>query len=268
MVDSFFQKICSPLGELEIHFGCSEKFPVNLNVVIVLNIHWKNWNWSLNSNTLATWCEELTHLKRPWCWERLKEGGEGDDRGWDGWMASLTQWTWVWVNSGSGWWTGRPGVLHYMGSQRVGTQLSKWTELNVVAVLLEVLGADMRGQARNIRKLIKIYFNMWMRQRSCGLSLWVHSSKTAWSRITADVQGVNVLTDDGTRIQVDVIIGCEILGGGIFDFFQPITVYKMWLFNLKKQTKDSFITAWLFIKSVFPLSNEKILYICTYNIPF
>ena len=72
-----------------------------------------------NSNTLATWCEELTHWKRPWCWERLKVGGEGDDRGWDGWMASLTRWTWVWVSSGSWWWTGRPGVLQPMGSQRV-----------------------------------------------------------------------------------------------------------------------------------------------------
>ena len=61
----------------------------------VLNIHWKDWCWSRNSNTLATWCEELTHWKRPWCWERLKAGGEGDDRGWDGWMASPTQWTWV-----------------------------------------------------------------------------------------------------------------------------------------------------------------------------
>ena len=55
----------------------------------------KVWCRSWNSNTLATWCEELTHLKRPWCWERLKAGGKGDDRGWDGWMASLTQWTWV-----------------------------------------------------------------------------------------------------------------------------------------------------------------------------
>ena len=67
------------------------------------------WNW--NSNSLATWCEELIHLKRPWCWERLKAGGEGDDRGWDGSMASSTQWTWVQVNSGSWWWTGKPGVL-------------------------------------------------------------------------------------------------------------------------------------------------------------
>ena len=63
-------------------------------------------------------CKEWTHWKRLWCWEGLKAGGEGDDRGWDGGMASLTQWTWVWVNYGSWWWTGRPGVLQSMGSQR------------------------------------------------------------------------------------------------------------------------------------------------------
>ena len=78
-----------------------------------------DWCWSWNSNTLATWCEELTHLKRPWCWERLKAGGEGDDRGGDGWMASPTQWTWVWVKSGSWWWTGKPGLLQSMVSKRV-----------------------------------------------------------------------------------------------------------------------------------------------------
>ena len=80
------------------------------------------------TNSLAAWCEELTHLKRPWCWERLRAGGEGDDRGWDGWMASPTQWRWVWVNSGSWWWTGRPSVLQSMWSQSQ-TQLSDWTEL-------------------------------------------------------------------------------------------------------------------------------------------
>ena len=77
-----------------------------------------NWCWS--SNPLATWREELTHWKRPWCWERLKTGGEGDDRGWVSWMASLTRWTWLWAVSGSWWWTGKPGVLQSMGSQRVG----------------------------------------------------------------------------------------------------------------------------------------------------
>ena len=84
----------------------------------VLNIHWKDWCWSWNSNTLATWCEKLTHWKRLWCWERLKVGGEAD-REWDGCMASPTQWTWVWVSSGSWWWTGKPGMLQSMGSQRV-----------------------------------------------------------------------------------------------------------------------------------------------------
>ena len=59
---------------------------------------------------------ELTHWKRPWCWKGLGAGGEGDDRGWDGWMASLIRWTWVWVNSRSWWWTGRPGLLRFMGS--------------------------------------------------------------------------------------------------------------------------------------------------------
>ena len=76
-------------------------------------------------------CEELTHWKRTWCWERLRAGGEGDDRRWDGWMAPPTQWTWVWVNSGSWWWTGRPGVLQSMGLERVehdwATELN-WTE--------------------------------------------------------------------------------------------------------------------------------------------
>ena len=70
---------------------------------ISLTLHWKDWCWSWSSNTLATWCEELTHWKRPWCWERLKVGGKGDNRGWDGWLVSPSWWTWVWVNSGS-WW--------------------------------------------------------------------------------------------------------------------------------------------------------------------
>ena len=71
-------------------------------------------------------------IGKDWCWDRLRAGGEVYDRGWDGWMASLTQWTWVWVNSGSWWWTGRPGVLLFMGLQRVGHDWANelnWTEL-------------------------------------------------------------------------------------------------------------------------------------------
>ena len=91
-----------------------------------------NQSWifigSWSSSTLATWYE-LTHWKRPWCWERLKAVGEGDDRGWDGWMASPTQWTWIWASSGSWWWTGKSGVL-----QRVGHDWAtkvNWTELKL-----------------------------------------------------------------------------------------------------------------------------------------
>ena len=73
----------------------------------------------LKPQYLATSCEELTHWKRRWCWERLK-AGEGDDRGWDSWMALPIQWTWVWLDCRSWWWTGRPGMLRFMGLQRVG----------------------------------------------------------------------------------------------------------------------------------------------------
>ena len=120
---------------------------------------WKEWCWSWNSSTLATSCEELTHWKRLWCWEGLRAGGKGDDRGWDGWMVSLTRWTWVWVNSRSWWWTGRPGVLWFMGSQRVGhdwaTELN-WTEMKVKTNLLTVsLGkAWERGERQLLASLL------------------------------------------------------------------------------------------------------------------
>ena len=87
----------------------------------------KDWCWSWSSYTLAIWCEDLTHWKGPWFLERLRER-EGDNRGWDAGMALLTQWTWVWANSRSCWWTGRPSVLQSMGSQRVGQGWA--TELN------------------------------------------------------------------------------------------------------------------------------------------
>ena len=87
-------------------------------------------SWSWNSNTLVTWFKELTHWKRPWCWERLKAGEEGDDKGWDSWMASLTRCTWVWIYSGSCWWTGNPGMLQSWGGKELDTteQLNNWTE--------------------------------------------------------------------------------------------------------------------------------------------
>ena len=100
-----------------VMYGC-ESWTTNDKRKWVLNIQWKDRCWS--SNPLDTWWEELTHCKRSWCWERMKVGGEGDDRGWDGWMASPTRWTWVSVSSGSWWWTGKPGVLQFTESQTVG----------------------------------------------------------------------------------------------------------------------------------------------------
>ena len=93
-----------------------------------MSVHCKDWCWSWNSNNLATWCKELIHWKRPWCWARLKTGREEDNRGRDSWMASPTWWTWVWASCGIGWWTGKPGVLQSLGSQRVRHNWA--TELN------------------------------------------------------------------------------------------------------------------------------------------
>ena len=117
--------------------------PLACKEIQQVHIKKKNQSWKFIGRTDAEaeapilrppWCKELAHWKRPWCWERLrlKAGGEGDDRGWHGWMASPTQWTWVWVSPGNWRWTGRPGVLQSRGSQRVGhewaTELN-WTEL-------------------------------------------------------------------------------------------------------------------------------------------
>ena len=115
-----------------LELSCFFDDPADIGNLISGSSAFSKTSLKLNSSTLATSCEELTHWKRLWCWEGLGAGVKGDDRGWDGWMASQTRWTCVWVNSGSWWWTGRPGVLQFMGSQRVrhdwATELN-WTEL-------------------------------------------------------------------------------------------------------------------------------------------
>ena len=145
-----------------------------------MGIHWKNWCWSWNFKTLATWCEELTHLKRPWCWERLRAGGEQEDRWWEGWMASPTQCTWVWVGSGSWCWTGRPGMLQLMGLQRVG---HKWAnELNWTELLLG------RKTVKNLNSILKsrdITANKGSYSQSYGFSsspvwMWQLDHKEGW----------------------------------------------------------------------------------------
>ena len=103
---------------------------------IILNVHWKDWCWSWNSNTLTTWYKELTHWKRPWSSETLKAGGEGDDKGRDGCMASPTKWTWVWANSHPYMTTGKTIAL------------TRWTFVSkVMSLLFNVLSAAAAAAA-------------------------------------------------------------------------------------------------------------------------
>ena len=145
-------------------------------------MHWKEWCWSWNSNILATSCEELTHWKRLWCWEGLGAGGEWDDRGWDGWMASPTRWTWVWVNSGSWWWTGRPGVLWFMGSQRVrhdwATELTDWLKSLLKAIYVKGVQFSLENKDGYVSVvsfpfigLLFIYLEKHRRERPLNLEL-------------------------------------------------------------------------------------------------
>ena len=112
-----------------------------------------------NSNTLATWCKELTYWKRPWCWEGLKVGEEGDDRGWDGWIVSLTRWTRLWANSGRSWRTGKPSRLQSMGSQKVGHDWA--TELNTTPTTVNT-----------VPWLLFMYIHVFQKQ------IWDHIAKS------------------------------------------------------------------------------------------
>ena len=146
---------------------------------------WKDWCWSWNSNPLATWYEELTHWKRPWCWERLRAGGEGDDRGWNGWMASPTQWTWVWVDSGSWWWTGRPGVLWFMGLQRVRYDWA--TELNWIINIILMSSPSLLSSLwtwNNLNELCRwTLLSRWMRRKRKRRHLARNTGRENWTEI-------------------------------------------------------------------------------------
>ena len=149
---------------LESPLGCKE----------IQQVHPKgNQSWvfigrtDVETETPILWppdARNWLHWKRPWCWERLRAGGEGDDRGWDGWMASLTQRTWILVNSGSWWWTGKPGVLQSMGSQRVGhnwvTELN-WTELNVNHQSPNMYPAEPTLLKTLVHKCVQRAYNNW-----------------------------------------------------------------------------------------------------------
>ena len=109
----------------------------------------------LKPQYFGTWCKELTHWTRHWCWERLKAGEEGDDRGWDGWLASPIQWTGVWASSRSWWWTGKPGMLQSMGSQRVGhdwVNELNWTEVTNPLIIITALNLGVNEPASSFQQ--------------------------------------------------------------------------------------------------------------------
>ena len=128
----------------------------------VLVVHWKDWSWTWNSNNLTTWCEELTHLKRPWFLERMRAGGEGDDRGWDCWMASPTQWTWVWIGSGS--WFGQGGLACYSSWGCIESDMTEWLNWTALNLILTV---------RLLTYTVYMYFLSLARNRTRSDTGWV-----------------------------------------------------------------------------------------------
>ena len=126
------------------------------------------------AETTVLWPPDVKnwYLKRPWCWERLNVGGEEDDRGWDGWIASPTQWTRIWVNSGSWWWTGRPGAAFH-GFTKSQTWPSNWMELN-----FNIVVSQGKGRSKE-RERDEEMVSWWSSQNTfmkfailCGCSLW------------------------------------------------------------------------------------------------
>ena len=143
-----------------------------------------------SSNTMATWCTELTHLKRPWCWGRLKAGGEGDNRGWDGWMASLTQWTWVWVNSGVG--DGQGGLVccRPRGRKELNmTEWLNWTELSHYShVWLFANLWTVSSPASSIHEILQVRILEWVAMpssRGCLPDLGMESASLVFPALAA-----------------------------------------------------------------------------------
>ena len=128
----------------------------------------------------GTWCEELTPWKRPWCWERLKAGEEGDNRVWDGWMASLTQWTWVWVNSGS--WQGQGGLVCCSSwGRKESYTMSKWTELKnlLMKVKVESEKVGLKLSIQKTKIMASGPITSWQRVETVADFIFVGSKITA-----------------------------------------------------------------------------------------
>ena len=151
----------------------------------VLNIHCKDWCWSWNCRTLATWCEELTHWKRPCCWERLKAGGEGDSREWDGWMASPTRWTGFWYALGVGDELGSLACCSPWGCKELDTSVRlNWTESLEKGRMVDCVSSNRRHTSSSSQKQLCGYGSkeMWLHWLGPGMLPWkpMNSIMTSW----------------------------------------------------------------------------------------
>ena len=151
---SFLKSLHHQLVDCGCHL--SSQFLCQFSKLKQFNSHFKFTVGSWSSSTLATWCKELTHWKRPWCWGSLKAGGEGEDRGWDGWMAPSTQWTWVWASSRTWWRMGKPGMLQAVGSQRVTPKQHKATGSLISNATLTRLDSELTDYSRTWMLKIKL----------------------------------------------------------------------------------------------------------------
>ena len=145
-------------------------------------------------------------MKRPWCWERLKAGGEGDDRAWDGWIALPTQWTWVWASSGRWWWTGKPGMLQSMGLQRVGhgwvTALNWIEKCKFLSLLLPI-------KFYSQYEMYTFYLIKWKILKSARNKWISHLSTIPWMQLLTFFQSISVLSFFSSVEIVVYIIVCK-----------------------------------------------------------
>ena len=147
---------------------------------------------------MATWCKELTHWKTPWCWERLKVGGDKNDRGWDGWMASLTQWTWVWVNSGSRWWGGPVHCSSWGRKESDTTEWLNWTEKCILLAWLVIANKEIKCNQQKVLRYFKRWHKMRGKRAKNRWEKWKANSKITdfiltISLISSNTNGLNIL---------------------------------------------------------------------------
>ena len=167
----------------------------------------------------------MIHWKRPWCWERLKTGGEGDNRGWDDWMASLTQWTWICTSSENWWWTRKPDMLQSMGSQKFGHDwVTEFSRSHIAWMITCQLGCHLgvptpRKICSPCRVCLQVSWRLWKTQLSVMWSVGLHLSVTAnWCH------GCNVVCFRTLR-SVFVGKGCYIEQDKIRVLTSPLPLY-------------------------------------------